>query len=125
MADYDLMAQALADQPPGFGYGLRYNMGKAGEPLTLKGKGYFGEMKTAEGYPMGEYSGISSFNGKDVEHPFIVPTLNKQELDLLRMTGEVSPEIARKAQLWAQGRIEQGKDPFATQGDIRLPYPSE
>jgi hypothetical protein len=41
------------------------------------------------------------------------------------MTGEVSPEIARKAQLWAQSRMEQGKDPFATQGDIRLPYPSE
>ena len=125
MADYDLMAQALADKPAGYGYGLRYGMGKAGEPLIEKGKGYFGEIPTADGSVMTEYSGISSFDGKDVEHPFIVPTLSKKEIDLLRMTGEVTPEIASKAQSWAQARLNRGESPFFGQGDFRYPLPSE
>lgn len=125
MPDYNLMAQALTNSQGLGQYGLREGMGNPGEPFILKGKGYFGEIPTEDGSVMTEYSGISNFGDKDVEHPFLVPTLNKQEVDLLRMTGEVTPEIARKAQIWAQSRMEKGQDPFATQSDIRFPYPTK
>jgi hypothetical protein len=60
-----------------------------------------------------------------VSHPLLVPTLNKQEIDLLRMGIEPTPEIYKKAQDYAQKRIGAGQSPFATPQELRYPMPTE
>jgi hypothetical protein len=54
-----------------------------------------------------------------------VPTLNKQEIDLLRMGIEPTPEIYKKAQDYAQQRIGAGQSPFASPQELRYPIPTE
>jgi len=60
-----------------------------------------------------------------VSHPLLVPTLNKQEIDLLRMGLKPTPEIYKKAQDYAQQRIGAGQSPFATPQELRYPMPTE
>jgi hypothetical protein len=67
-----------------------------------------------QGGAMTEYSSAFDQDGKIVSHPLIVPTLTKQEVDLLKMGGEPTPEIYRKAQDYAQQRMGAGQSTFAT-----------
>lgn len=119
MADYSLLAEALSNQglAP---YGTRFAE-ELGAP-TAKGKGYFGAITNAEGRPMTELSSAYEQNGKLVSHPLIVPTLTKEEIDLLKM-GIPNDTIYKKAEDWAKSRLEQGQSPFATPQDVRFPVP--
>jgi len=119
MPDYSLMAEALSRQglAP---YGTRFAE-DLGAP-TAKGKGYFGEIPDAQGRPMTELSSAYEDNGKLVPHPLVVPTLTKEEIDLLKM-GIPNEQIYQKAEDWAKSRLEQGQSPFATPQDVRFPVP--
>lgn len=103
-------------------YGLRYSESLADLP-QIKGRGYMGAIPTSEGMPMTELSSSFEINGQTIQHPLIVPTLSAQEIELLRMGGEPTPEIYQKAQQFALGRIQQGLSPFATPQDLRMPVP--
>lgn len=122
--DYSLLAQALSREP-GLS-GARYlEQGQDMSQGTLKGKGYFGEIPVNQGGAMTEFSSAYEQDGRMVSHPLLVPTLNKQEIDLLRMGLEPTPEIYKKAQDYAQQRISAGQSPFASPQELRYPMPSE
>ena len=103
-------------------FGLRYSESLFDQP-QIKGRGYMGAIPTSEGMPMTELSSSFEMNGQTIQHPLIVPTLSAQEIELLRMGGEPTPEIYQKAQQFALGRIQQGLSPFATPQDLRMPVP--
>ena len=126
MPDYSLLAQALSRQDGLAPYGMR-NL-ETGQDITqgtVKGKGYFGEIPMNQGGAMTEQSSAYEQDGKLVSHPLLVPTLNKQEIDLLGMGLEPTPEIYKKAQDYAQQRIGAGQSPFATPQELRYPMPTE
>ena len=124
MPDYSLLAQALSREP-GLS-GARYlEQGQDMSQSTLKGKGYFGEIPVNQGGAMTEFSSAYEQDGRMVSHPLLVPTLTKQEIDLLGMGLEPTPEIYRKAQDYAQKRISAGQSPFASPQELRYPMPSE
>jgi len=103
-------------------YGLRYSESVADQP-QIKSRGYLGAIPTTEGMPMTELSSSFELDGQVIQHPLIVPTLTAQELQLLQMGGEPTPEIYTKAQQFALDRIRQGMSPFATPQDLRMPMP--
>ena len=103
-------------------YGLRYSESVADQP-QIKGRGFLGAIPTSEGMPMTELSSSFELDGQVIQHPLIVPTLTAQELQLLQMGGEPTPEIYTKAQQFALDRIRQGMSPFATPQDLRMPMP--
>ena len=74
---------------------------------------------------MTELSSAYEQDGKLVSHPLIVPTLTKEEIDLLGMGLKPTPEIYKKAQDYAQQRIAAGQSPFATPQELRYPMPRE
>lgn len=124
--DYRLMAQAISRKDGLAPYGMR-NL-ETGQDITqgtIKGKGYFGEVPMNQGGAMTEYSSAFDQDGKIVSHPLIVPTLTKQEVDLLKMGGKPTPEIYKKAQDFAQQRIGAGQNTFATPQELRYPVPTE
>jgi len=124
--DYKLLAQAISRQPGLAPYGMR-NL-ETGQDITqgtVKGKGYFGEMPMNQGGAMTEMSSAYGQEGNLVSHPLLVPTLDKQEIDLLGMGLEPTPEIYKKAQDYAQKRIGAGQSPFASPQELRYPMPRE
>ena len=96
---------------------------------TKKGLGYFGELKRPDGGVSTEISIGVGINGKDTEIPLIVPTLDRSELDYLLNTpiksrkfmDNMPKTIINKAYDHALMRIDQGKSPFADQGDVQEP----
>jgi len=124
--DYSLLAQALSRQDGLAPYGMRnLETGQNINQGTIKGKGYFGEVPMNQGGAMTEYSSAYGQDGNLVSHPLIVPTLTKQEIDLLGMGLEPTPEIYKKAQDYAQQRIGAGKSTFATPQELRYSVPIE
>jgi len=119
MENYALLARALSSQglAP---YGTRFAE-QMGTP-TAKGKGYFGVIPDSEGRAMTELSSAYEQDGKLVPHPLVVPTLTKEEIDLLKM-GIPNEQIYQKAEDWAKSRLGQGQSPFATPQDVRFPVP--
>jgi hypothetical protein len=106
-------------------YGMRHgNEQSVNNPFMAKGKGYFGQLPAQDGMAT-ELSSIFEHNGQQVEHPLIVPTLTKQELQHLTAGNEPTPEIYSKAEQFAIGRIKQGKSPFAGQDELRYPVPKD
>jgi hypothetical protein len=103
-------------------FGLRYSESLQDQP-QIKGRGYMGAIPTSEGMPMTELSSSFELDGQVIQHPLIVPTLTAQEIQLLQMGGEPTPDIYSKAQQFALGRIQQGLSPFATPQDLRMPMP--
>ena len=122
--DYSLLAQALSREPCLSG-ARNLEQGQDMSQGTLKGKGYFGEIPVNQGGAMTEFSSAFEQDGKMVSHPLLVPTLNKQEIDLLKMGIEPTPEIYKKAQDYAQQRISAGQSPFASPQELRYPMPTE
>jgi len=100
-------------------YGLR-NSGEG-----AKGKGYFGALPNKEGGVSTEISSEFTYKGKNVEHPLIVPTLNKAELNHLLAGKEATDAIYSKAQAFAKKRIDEGKSVFAEPTEMRYPTPDK
>lgn len=110
-------------------YGMRYGGESAPSDLVLpKGKGFMGAIPTASGDKMTELSSAFDYNGKLISHPLIVPTLTKDELNVLKnlKDDEQIPEsIYRKAQAFAISRLERGLNPFAGPTELRYPQPQD
>jgi hypothetical protein len=124
--DYKLLAQAISRKPGLAPYGMRnLEQGQDISQGTVKGKGYFGEVPMDQGGAMTELSSAYGQDGKLVSHPLLVPTLTKQEIDLLGMGLEPTPQIIKKAQDYAQKRISAGQSTFATPQELRYPVPTE
>ena len=106
-------------------YGMRHGNEQAvNNPFTAKGKGYFGQLPAQDGVAT-ELSSIFEHEGKQVEHPLIVPTLTAQELQHLTAGNEPTPEIYSKAEQFAMDRLKRGKSPFAQQDELRYPMPKD
>lgn len=100
-------------------YGVRHS----GE--GVKGKGFFGSLPTKQGDVATEMSSEFEYKGKKVEHPLIVPTLNKAELDHLLSGKQPTEAIYSKAQAFAKKRIDEGKSVFAEPTELRYPVPEQ
>ena len=82
---------------------------------TAKGEGYLGVLKRPDGGVMTEYSVGVNINGKEMDIPSIVPTLNKDEVNqiLNLKDGELpSDAIIAKATSFAEDRIAKGLPVF-------------
>lgn len=119
--DNEESLQAVVDdtlgiqEDPEAPYGFR-------EDGTPKSSGYFGELQRPDGGVSTElsFSFTNEDTGEEVFAPYLVPTLEPQEVEeLLRLPEGQQPsrEIFNKAADHALSRIEQGKSPFWEQGD--------
>lgn len=104
--DFSSMAAKMyGKKSKDYGYGTRPDG-------TFKGPGFLGELKSASGDVMTEYSIGVNIDGAEMEIPTIVPTLTKKQINSILETGEVSDDIVQKAVEHARKRIKQGKNPF-------------
>ena len=83
-----------------------------------KGMGFLGLLKNAHGTVSSELSIGVEINGKEIEMPTLVPTLNQQEVDWLMTNPNFQPNelpksIHDKAMQHAMMRMQQGLSPFA------------
>lgn len=95
---------------------------------TAKGNGYLGVLKASDGKDVTEFSTSSSdvkVKGKAIEFPIIVPTLTKEEVNLLltdiipNNKKNIPDAIMNKAIDHARMRIKEGKSVFAETGDYK------
>ena len=96
-------------------YGIRHS----GE--GFKGKGYFGELPSKDGMVSTEISTESDIG----EHPLLVPTLTRKEIQHLLSGEEPTEDIYRKAEEHAIKREKSGKSKFASPTELRYPLPPE
>ena len=94
------------------------NYGLRNDGVTQKGNGYLGPLETADGKVATEYTIGIEVDGKEIEIPTLVPTLTKEERDL--MVNDIIPNnkpipdaIVKKAIDHAKSRVSQGKSVFA------------
>ena len=112
-----IMANPAGDALPMF------NANKRSDPEMLradgseKGKGFLGQLPHASGKTSTEISIGVNIGGKETEIPALVPTLTKQEVQLLLSGGEPTKEIIQKAVDHAKKRMSQGKSVFANPND--------
>jgi hypothetical protein len=100
--------------------------------VTRKGNGYLGVLRTSDGKDVTEITTSSSdvkVNGKEIDFPTLVPTLSKEEVDLL--LNDILPNdkplptpILKKAIDHARKRIKEGKNVFAETGDYKPTKPA-
>jgi hypothetical protein len=86
---------------------------------TWKGSGWLGELKMQDGSDnvATELSAGYEVDGKERLMPLIVPTLSKDELDVLLRGEKPTKEIFDKAYDHGLGQIKAGKSPFANDGE--------
>jgi hypothetical protein len=106
----DVIKQGIAS------YGARYAESPS-EPLSMKGKGYFGLLPSSEGFS----TEISATDDQGMSYPLLVPTLTQQEVNYLLQGGEPTDEIYNKAMMWATSRQASGQSPFAAPTELRMP----
>ncbi len=86
-------------------YGLR-------EDGTKKGRGFLGELRRPDGDISTEISIGVNMDGKEMDIPSLVPTLDKSEVDHLLSGGNPTEGIVQKAVDHAKSRISQNLSPF-------------
>jgi hypothetical protein len=89
----------------------------------VKGKGFFGPIPNPFGGSSTELSSEFEHGGKTIEHPLLVPTLSREEMDSLVRGGAPTDAIYKKAQAFALQRIGMGLSPFAGGSELRYPLP--
>ena len=101
-------AEPYMQEGKDYGYGLR-------EDKTQKGRGYFGEMQMQDksGKVFGEMSLTSTLDGEEILYPSVVPTLTREELDIMARDEEWPESIFTKALNFAMERKKQGLPFFA------------
>lgn len=78
-------------------------------------KGYLGQIKRDDGSVMTEFSIGVEMGGKEVQIPTLVPTLTKQDIEILRTLPEGNPvpkNIVKKAVDHAIPFLQKGQSPF-------------
>lgn len=81
-------------------------------PAKKKGKGFLGTLRRPDGKVSTELSVGVNIDGKEMEIPTLVPTLDKKEIDYLLGGNKPTEEIIKKAVEHARKRIAEGKSPF-------------
>ena len=104
-------AAAPSGAQGGVGYGTR------NDGVTKKGKGWLGELKLPNGGVATEYTIGVNLGGKETDIPTLVPTLSKQEIDL--MVNDIIPNrkpipkaIVQKAVDHAKKMVSEGRSVF-------------
>ena len=97
-------------------YGARFAE-RANEPLSIKGKGYFGLIQSPEGYS----TEISSTDEFGRSYPMLSPNMTKSDIEYLISMERPTEDMYRKAEQWAEYRRSLGQDPFATPTELRIP----
>ena len=92
------------------------NYGKRSDG-SMKGLGYYGEIKRPDGQVSTELSVGVNLDGKEIEIPVLVPGLTQQEINYLISGKKPTPEILNKAVGHARKRLQENKSPFAQQGE--------
>ena len=95
---------------------------------SRKDYGFFGPLQRPDGGISTEISVGVNMDGKDVEIPSLVPTLNKEEVNYLlqnRLDGnlfktQVGQQIMQKAVEHARLRMQHGLSPFADEEDYKM-----
>lgn len=124
-AVFDVPASALAStvfREAGNKLQVPYGYRKDGAP---KGKGFFGELKMADGSIATELSIGVNIDGKETEIPTLVPTLTEEEKQYLLAGGQPTETIVQKAATSAQERIKAGQSPFADTPEINYDFPTD
>jgi hypothetical protein len=101
------------------GRGLFGNADTTRNDGTQKGRGYLGTIRDSQGRPMTEFSIGVGMDGRDIEIPTMVPTLDPAEIEYLRnmQAGTPMPQsIQQKAIEHAKMRMKQGLSPFHDSG---------
>jgi hypothetical protein len=98
-------------------YGARYAE-SASDPLTMKGKGYFGAMPSAEG---GFATEISATDEQGRNYPLLTPNLTQEQINMLLQGVAPTNDIYNQAESFANYRRSAGMDPFATPTELRIP----
>lgn len=98
-------------------YGARYAE-SASEPLTMKGKGYYGALPSVEG---GFSTEISSTDEQGRSYPLLSPNLTQEQINMLLQGAAPTNDIYNQAESWANYRRSAGMDPFATPIELRIP----
>jgi len=84
---------------------------------TKKGKGYFGVLNRKDGGISTEISIGIEMDGKEIQIPTLVPTLDKTEIDYLlnqwKEGDQIPKPIVDKAVDHAKQRMMKGLSPFA------------
>jgi len=86
---------------------------------TKKGRGYLGVIPDSQGRPMTEFSIGVNIDGREMEIPTMVPTLDSTEIQYLRSMKPGTPmpkNIQQKAADHAKMRMKQGLSPFHDSG---------
>ena len=97
-------------------YGFR-NVESLSEMAMPKGKGYFGNLLSDTGNVSTEISAATDIGS----FPLLVPTLTRNEVELLLNEQEPTADILKKAEDFAKQRIAMGLDPFASPFELRMP----
>lgn len=100
-------------------YGFRHAE-RAGDPIEVKGKGYFGAMKSSDGIS----TEISSDND-EFSYPMMVPGMSEAELNILLKGDKPTDAMYDKAEAHARKRMAEGKSPFAGKTELRMPPPKD
>lgn len=88
---------------------------------TNKGSGFLGVLKRPDGGVSTEISIGVNINGKEMEIPTLVPTLNKDEIDSLLRGDKPSRDIVNKAIEHANKRLSEGKSVFYEGDSSEIP----
>lgn len=97
-------------------YGARYAE-SASDPLTMKGKGYFGLLPSAEGVS----TEISATDEQGRHYPTLTPNLTQEQINMLLQGVRPTDDIYDQAESWANYRRSVGMDPFAAPSELRIP----
>ncbi len=97
-------------------YGARYSE-SASDPLTMKGKGYFGLLPSAEGVS----TEISATDEQGRHYPTLTPNLTQEQINMLLQGARPTDDIYDQAESWANYRRSAGMDPFASPSELRIP----
>jgi tape measure domain-containing protein len=84
---------------------------------TKKGLGFLGPLVDSSGNFVTEFTVGVNIEGKEIEIPTLVPTLNKEEINkilTLKESDVIPTEIIDKAVAFAKTRLEKGLDVFAS-----------
>ena len=88
------------------------------EDGTPKGVGYFGELKRPDGSISTELSAGFNFDGKETLAPLLVPTLTREEVNLLLSGSKPTDVIYNKAANHALERMKTGKSVWSLPNEI-------
>lgn len=106
MADVDFSRRQVLG-----GGGYRKDMGLRPDG-TPKGLGFLGGLKADNGQIITEKSIGVPIDGREMDIPTVVPTLNQQEINHIKSGARITDQIAGKAIDFATTRVRSGKSPF-------------